>query len=583
MTMIYITVLDTFSSYVAEWAIVRTVISGFIVMGMLTFYRQIERTGAKMENAYIRKWMIPLLSMIAFSVAVGFIAPKADPIWPDPVPYIKSYSENSGGVNRVGYGEDDSKLGGPFIGDDQLVFRAEVDSRHYWKVETKDVYTGKGWVATDSNNEMIPFSQNDFVPVSTFSTDVETVEESATIVQLKKYSHILYPNGIKRIVSIPTISYEMHPTTEKLYSIQQFKKISLDEYELIYEVPKYSVEELTGSAKYDPVIDNEFFKQRFTQLPPSLPNRVRELAQEITAGKETWYEQARAIENYFDRPEYYYDKTDVMIPGEEDDYVDQFLFDSKQGYCDNFSSSMVVMLRSIGIPSRWVKGYTEGEFKRLSEDSKRIFEVTNNNAHSWVEVYFPNVGWVPFEPTKGFTNNVLFTFDTNQNSTSTSETEAAVKKQEEKPDDMEKDQVEKHAPFSLEKIWESSKELVAKQLKSILLTSFLIVFIVLLLYRGRKKWLPFYFIWKYKRRNHDEHFAKAYMELLKHLERNGLKRKENQTLRDFSLYIDRFYSTNAMGKLTSRYEQYLYKGSLQEGSWLELRELWEKLIIKTIA
>ncbi|MBD4895172.1 hypothetical protein GUF81_05585, partial [Xanthomonas citri pv. citri] len=99
----------------------------------------------------------------------------------------------------------------------------------------------------------------------------------------------------------------------------------------------------------------------------------------------------------------------VTIPKNDEDYVDQFLFETKMGYCDNFSSAMVVLLRSAGIPARWVKGYTSGEYKEAGNKNGSIYEVTNNNAHSWVEVYFPEQGWVTFEPTKGFTNPAQFT------------------------------------------------------------------------------------------------------------------------------------------------------------------------------
>ena len=84
-----------------------------------------------------------------------------------------------------------------------------------------------------------------------------------------------------------------------------------------------------------------------------------------------------------------------------EDYVDQFLFDTKRGYCDNFSTSMVVMLRSIDIPARWVKGFAPGEYQ-LDDEGERVYQITNNEAHSWVEAYMPGIGWMPFEPTIGF-------------------------------------------------------------------------------------------------------------------------------------------------------------------------------------
>jgi hypothetical protein len=129
MTMIYITVLDTFTPYDADIAIIRTVIAGFAVMGILAYYRIADKELVKKNLDGVKRWMVPLVVMIAFSVGVGYAAPKADPIWPDPVPFITSYNDETGGsaVKKVGYGTDDSALGGPFVGDDRVVFSAEAE------------------------------------------------------------------------------------------------------------------------------------------------------------------------------------------------------------------------------------------------------------------------------------------------------------------------------------------------------------------------------------------------------------------------------------------------------------------------
>src|SRR5690606_34249781 len=99
------------------------------------------------------------------------------------------------------------------------------------------------------------------------------------------------------------------------------------------------------------------------------------------------YEKVRAIEKYFSRNGFVYQISDVAVPGEEEDYVDQFLFDTKAGYCDNFSTSMVVMLRTLDIPARWVKGFTSGDIieSNINDGEYDVYEVTNANAHSWVE------------------------------------------------------------------------------------------------------------------------------------------------------------------------------------------------------
>ena len=71
---------------------------------------------------------------------------------------------------------------------------------------------------------------------------------------------------------------------------------------------------------------------------------------------------------------------------------------------------MIVLLRSAGIPARWVKGYTEGTLDNtlVGAEGEDVYKIANDNAHSWVEVYFPGYGWIPFEPTKGFTNPYNF-------------------------------------------------------------------------------------------------------------------------------------------------------------------------------
>nr|WP_316046109.1 transglutaminase family protein [Planococcus glaciei] len=87
-----------------------------------------------------------------------------------------------------------------------------------------------------------------------------------------------------------------------------------------------------------------------------------------------------------------------------------FYLIQKKGYCDNFSTSMVVLLRSLDIPARWVKGFNEGEIVETKDDTD-IYQITNNNAHSWVEAYMPGVGWMLFEPTIGFTGSSAVEFD----------------------------------------------------------------------------------------------------------------------------------------------------------------------------
>ncbi len=130
------------------------------------------------------------------------------------------------------------------------------------------------------------------------------------------------------------------------------------------------------------------------QLPHGLPRRVRELTEQIvadTTGRPA--EIAIAIEGYL-RGGYAYDLDAPPLP-EGEDYVDHFLFVSKRGWCNHYASAMVVMLRIAGIPARLVTGFTAGEWVPEREH----YEIRDQDAHAWPEVYLPDTGWIDFDPT----------------------------------------------------------------------------------------------------------------------------------------------------------------------------------------
>ncbi|WP_338139546.1 transglutaminase-like domain-containing protein [Paenibacillus thiaminolyticus] len=129
------------------------------------------------------------------------------------------------------------------------------------------------------------------------------------------------------------------------------------------------------------------------QLPDSLPQRVRELGARLAEGAAGQYETVRRVQAFL-RQEYAYTKLDTEVPPAGRDFVDYFLFEARQGYCNHFSTAMAVLLRTQGIPARWVKGFAPGELTGPGQ-----YTVRASDAHAWVEVYFPTVGWVPFEAT----------------------------------------------------------------------------------------------------------------------------------------------------------------------------------------
>ena len=133
--------------------------------------------------------------------------------------------------------------------------------------------------------------------------------------------------------------------------------------------------------------------QSYLALPP-LDRRIPRLAEQITASASNNYDKALALENYLRTHFGYTLQLSRTVPH---DPLANFLFERKQGHCEYFASSMAVMLRTLGIPSRVVNGFRTGEFNDLTSQ----YVVRASNAHSWVEAYFPDYGWMAFDPTPG--------------------------------------------------------------------------------------------------------------------------------------------------------------------------------------
>ena len=140
----------------------------------------------------------------------------------------------------------------------------------------------------------------------------------------------------------------------------------------------------------------EKIQEVYTVLPKDLPERVRNLTEELTQSCESRYDKLKAIEQYL--KQYHYTKTPGKVPAGHD-FVDYFLFDGKEGYCTYFASSMAIMARTIGIPTRYVEGFIVDECK---SERGREYTVRADKAHAWVEAYFDGFGWVRFEPSAGY-------------------------------------------------------------------------------------------------------------------------------------------------------------------------------------
>lgn len=582
LTFVYVTVLDTFTSYDAGLAIIRIFTVSLIALAMANFNRQLEKeklTFAAIVNKL--RWTYPILLFITVSLLIGIFAPKFNPQWPDPVPFIESAAKQisgSGGtsIQKVGYGEDDSRLGGSFIQDDTPVFRVEAENEQYWRIETKDVYTGKGWgTSVESDFQKLEYPGQIFP--SNFNRDSEEELSTARIEFLegRDFHRLVYPYGITdvRDASHPLVLYVDHEL-EAIEARVHDRKLLLDFYRVYYIPQEISLNLLREANTYDGDVS------RYLQLPESLPARVGELAREITESYETLYDKVRAVERYFSSNDFSYQTTGVAVPKGNEDYVDQFLFETKVGYCDNFSTAMVVMLRTLDIPARWVKGFTSGEKIGFDElTGYNIYEVTNANAHSWVEVFFQGVGWVPFEPTQGFTNPTTFSLDNSDSSYESFDDVMEVPEDEVPENDVEVEEEDSVPVVGDTDVNGEEKSNISWVKLGLALA--IILLLSMIVYKYRLKIKTVFHSVKLTRWQDEKTFQDAYLHLLAVLDHAGYERKENQTLREYAKYVDARYRTNEMQVLTAYYERMLYRNEFNSSELMELKKLWKRLL-KTI-
>jgi transglutaminase-like putative cysteine protease len=160
------------------------------------------------------------------------------------------------------------------------------------------------------------------------------------------------------------------------------------DYTVVAAISTASVQDLRAAGEDYP----DWVRRRYLQLPRTIPRRVIDTAHEATSGATSGYDKAAALETYL-RANFTYSTHVASVPSDRD-WVDYFLFDLKEGYCDYFATAMVMLLRAEGVPARVASGFAPGEF----DASTGVSMVRENHAHSWVEAYFPRFGWITFEP-----------------------------------------------------------------------------------------------------------------------------------------------------------------------------------------
>jgi len=257
--------------------------------------------------------------------------------------------------------------------------------RRYWRSQTYDTYTGRGWVNRPLESQSL--SPNEAIP--------------AALLPAPEAGGILYQQ-FERLTSGDTVVYAANAPHLSDNALQAWRRASGDlafltgeanSYAIVSHTPEPTAPRLRASSPVTGTLPPEISTQ-YLALPDTVPERVLDLAREVAGQAPTRYDRALAIERYLRAYPY---TLDLPEPPSGRDLVDYFLFEQQEGYCDYYASAMVVMARAVGVPARLASGYAQGTY---DHDAGR-WVVTQQDGHSWVEVYFDGIGWVEFEPTAG--------------------------------------------------------------------------------------------------------------------------------------------------------------------------------------
>jgi transglutaminase-like putative cysteine protease len=266
-----------------------------------------------------------------------------------------------------------------------MILNKEIDSVPrpiYWRGIALDQFDGTHWRASNRNFQTIRKKTDGETMVKRSGNELLAQEIITEPIDTDILFSANVPVGFQGLegsmITEVNDSYILPNRTS--YKLKYFAYSDL-------EVPKaYDLRDDNGDYPAE-IIDS------YLQLP-ILNERIQDLAKQLAKDKTNSYDMAISIKNYLQKNLKY---TRTLERGTHEFPLDDFLFENKAGHCEYFATSMTVMLRILGIPSRVVNGFIDGQWNAVGD----FFLIRESDAHSWVEVYFPRYGWISFDPTPG--------------------------------------------------------------------------------------------------------------------------------------------------------------------------------------
>jgi protein-glutamine gamma-glutamyltransferase len=282
---------------------------------------------------------------------------------------------------------------------DAVVMHIQIDGDKsgqyelHWRGVALANFDGKNWSNLHQRYDLQREPDGEFAVPSFGQYGSRTHSASATPSRLIHYRVLLEPIGTNVFFLAPwgrRVAGPYHALSVDaegaIYDVDNQRPVS--EYEAESDIARPSPVQLQAAENTNPQDVTAYL-----QLP-ALDSRIPLLAAQIAGSASNRYDKAVALEVYLKA---HYGYTLQLLGSPVADPLANFLFVRKQGHCEYFASSLAVMLRTLGIPSRMVNGFRSEEFNDVTGN----YLIRAKNAHAWVEAYFPGYGWISFDPTPG--------------------------------------------------------------------------------------------------------------------------------------------------------------------------------------
>ncbi|KAF7771168.1 hypothetical protein PCIT_a4219 [Pseudoalteromonas citrea] len=251
---------------------------------------------------------------------------------------------------------------------DDLAFRAIIEEPtsysppFYWRALIHDKFDGTSWHMAREQN----------IPVHVANRDISSV-----------YKVIAEPSNLPWLFSLGNAFSDSDEVSTNQFGTLFSSKIRSRNFEYNAHTATAPTKEFLTRWEY----------QRYTQLPKKLNPKSAELARQWDNDAGSTDDFIVLMRAYFIAQNFEYTLTPEVI--ESTNSIDEFMFEKKSGFCGHYASSVAMMMRSVGIPSRLVSGYLGGEYN----EANNYFSIYQYDAHAWVEFFIPNAGWQRLDPT----------------------------------------------------------------------------------------------------------------------------------------------------------------------------------------